>query len=282
MNNLKLAEEEHILKRLNEDIDFYKQGLQEILVHLNIRSEIVDTFKGTVDELHKYIQVGEILNDIMDNYVDYESVCNSHGEIVDFKKIYQVKAEQAIINTQTFLFELEEDGDVDERYIRSIKMELTKYKSKSIFDELIRIETLLGNISEDTLVIYEEVNEFISNLKRFNKLEGFDKYSYLNTFCYKNIDISKFVDKVTEIYNAYNGLDVVINIHELERLPLFSKWNIETLRPILKDNSMLYFKIISTLNTLQCLSDDLLNVNLVKQQVNNIDELQKCFIVYKN
>ena len=113
MNNFKAKEATYLLKRLYEDIDFYKSGLKEILLYLDTRLEVVDRFKGNGDELYKYVQAGEILDDIKKNYIEHESVCNTDGEIVDFKKVYQVKAERMILDTQMCLIELEDDEDIE-------------------------------------------------------------------------------------------------------------------------------------------------------------------------
>ena len=61
-------------------------------------------------------------------------------------------------------------------------------------------------------------------------------------------------------------------------MSLFSKWNTERLRPILEEDSELYFKIINTLNSLQQINDDLLNINFVEEQIDIVNELQKFLI----
>lgn len=57
-------------------------------------------------------------------------------------------------------------------------------------------------------------------------------------------------------------------------MTLFSRWDTEHLRVILEEDSELYFKIINTLNSLQQLNNDLLNVNFVKKQIDIINKLQ--------
>ena len=171
MNNFKAKEATYLLKRLYEDIDFYKSGLKEILLYLDTRLEVVDRFKGNGDELYKYVQAGEILDDIKKNYIDHESVCNTDGEIVDIEKVYQVEAERMILDTQMFLIELEDDEDIDEGYVRGIKMELAKYENKNIFTELLLLEKLLSSVSYKKVLSYDGSNEFINKLNKFNVLD---------------------------------------------------------------------------------------------------------------
>ena len=278
MNNFKAKEATYLLKRLYKDIDFYKSGLKEILLYLDARLEVVDRFKGNGDELYKYVQAGEILDDIKKNYIDHESVCNTDGEIVDFKKVYQVKAERMILDTQMFLIELEDDEDIDEGYVRRIKMELAKYENKNIFTELLSLEELLSSISYKKVLSYDCSNDFINKLNKFNVLDELTKYKVLNDFCYDNIEKNTFIDELIEIFNDYNGVEIIANINGFEGMSLFSKWNTERLRPILEEDSELYFKIINTLNSLQQLNDDLLNINFVEEQIDIVNELQKFLI----
>lgn len=278
MNNFKAKEATYLLKRLYKDIDFYKSGLKEILLYLDARLEVVDRFKGNGDELYKYVQAGEILDDIKKNYIDHESVCNTDGEIVDFKKVYQVKAERMILDTQMFLIELEDDEDIDEGYVRRIKMELAKYENKNIFTELLLLEELLSSVSYKKVLSYDGSNDFINKLNKFNVLDELTKYKVLNDFCYDNIEKNTFIDELIKIFNNYNGVEIIANINGFEGMSLFSKWNTERLRPILEEDSELYFKIINTLNSLQQLNDDLLNINFVEEQIDIVNELQKFLI----
>lgn len=278
MNNFKAKEATYLLKRLYKDIDFYKSGLKEILLYLDARLEVVDRFKGNGDELYKYVQAGEILDDIKKNYIDHESVCNTDGEIVDFKKVYQVKAERMILDTQMFLIELEDDEDIDEGYVRRIKMELAKYENKNIFTELLLLEELLSSVSYKKVLSYDGSNDFINKLNKFNVLDELTKCKVLNDFCYDNIEKNTFIDELIKIFNNYNGVEIIVNINGFEGMSLFSKWNTERLRPILEEDSELYFKIINTLNSLQQLNDDLLNINFVEEQIDIVNELQKFLI----
>ena len=278
MNNFKAKEATYLLKRLYKDIDFYKSGLKEILLYLDARLEVVDRFKGNGDELYKYVQAGEILDDITKNYIDHESVYNTDGEIVDFKKVYQVKAERMILDTQMFLIELEDDEDIDEGYVRRIKMELAKYENKNIFTELLSLEELLSSISYKKVLSYDCSNDFINKLNKFNVLDELTKCKVLNDFCYDNIEKNTFIDELIKIFNNYNGVEIIVNINGFEGMSLFSKWNTERLIPILEEDSELYFKIINTLNSLQQLNDDLLNINFVEEQIDIVNELQKFLI----
>ncbi|MDK0845878.1 hypothetical protein P5E44_06700 [Clostridium perfringens] len=278
MNNFKAKEATYLLKRLYKDIDFYKSGLKEILLYLDARLEVVDRFKGNGDELYKYVQASEILDDIKKNYIDHESVCNTDGEIVDFKKVYQVKAERMILDTQMFLIELEDDEDIDEGYVRRIKMELAKYENKNIFTELLLLEELLSSVSYKKVLSYDGSNDFINKLNKFNILDELTKYKVLNDFCYDNIEKNTFIDELIRIYNDYHGAEVIANINDVEGMTLFSRWNTERLMPILEENSELYFKIINSLNSLQQLNDDLLNINFVEEQIDIVNELQKFLI----
>lgn len=278
MNNFKAKEATYLLKRLYKDIDFYKSGLKEILLYLDARLEVVDRFKGNGDELYKYVQAGEILDDIKKNYIDHESVCNTDGEIVDFKKVYQVKAERMILDTQMFLIELEDDEDIDEGYVRRIKMELAKYENKNIFTELLSLEELLSSISYKKVLSYDCSNDFINKLNKFNVLDELTKCKVLNDFCYDNIEKNTFIDELIKIFNNYNGVEIIVNINGFEGMSLFSKWNTERLIPILEKHSELYFKIINTLNSLQQINDDLLNINFVEEQIDIVNELQKFLI----
>lgn len=274
MNNFKAKEVTYLLKRLYEDIDFYKSGLKEILLYLDTRLEVVDRFKGNGDELYKYVQAGEILDDIKKNYIDHESVCNTDGEIVDFKKVYQVKAERMILDTQMFLIELEGDEDIDEGYVRGIKMELAKYENKNIFTELLLLDELLSSVSYKNVLSYDGSNDFINKLNKFNILDELTKYKVLNDFCYDNIEKNIFIDELIRIYNDYDGAEVIENINDVEGMTLFSRWNTERLMPILEENSELYFKIINSLNNLQQLNDYLLNINFVEEQIDVVNKFQ--------
>ena len=274
MNNFKAKEATYLLKRLYKDIDFYKSGLKEILLYLDARLEVVDRFKGNGDELYKYVQAGEILDDIKKNYIDHESVCNTDGEIVDFKKVYQVKAERMILDTQMCLIELEDDEDIDEGYVRGIKLELAKYENKNIFTELLSLEELLSSISYKKVLSYDCSNDFINKLNKFIVLDELTKCKVLNDFCYDNIEKNTFIDELIEIFNDYNGVEIIANINGFEGMSLFSKWNTERLRPILEEDSELYFKIINTLNSLEQLNNDLLNINFVEEQIDIVNKLQ--------
>lgn len=274
MSNFKDKETTYLLKRLYEDIDFYKSGLKEILLYLDARLEVMDKFKGNENELYKYIQAGKILDDIKKNYVDHESVSNIDGEIVEFKKVYQVKAERMILDTKMFLIELEDDEDVDEGYVRGIKMELEEYENKNIFTELLLLEKLLSSVSYKRVLNYDCSNNFINELNNFNILDELTKYKVLNAFCYDNIEKNIFIDELVKIFNDYNNIEIVTNINEFQGVSLFSKWNTESLRPILEESSELYFKIINTLNRLQELNDDLLNIDFLEKQVDIINKLQ--------
>ena len=274
MNNFKAKEATYLLKRLYKDIDFYKSGLKEILLYLDARLEVVDRFKGNGDELYKYVQASEILDDIKKNYIDHESVCNTDGEIVDFKKVYQVKAERMILDTQMFLIELEDDEDIDEGYVRRIKMELAKYENKNIFTELLLLEELLSSVSYKKVLSYDGSNDFINKLNKFNILDELTKYKVLNDFCYDNIEKNTFIDELIRIYNDYHGAEVIANINDVEGMTLFSRWNTERLMPILEENSELYFKIINSLNNLQQLNDYLLNINFVEEQIDVVNKFQ--------
>ena len=234
----------------------------------------MDRFKGNGDELYKYVQAGEILDDIKKNYIDHESVCNTDGEIVDFKKVYQVKAERMILDTQMFLIELEGDEDIDEGYVRGIKMELAKYENKNIFTELLLLEKLLSSVSYKKVLSYDGSNDFINKLNKFNVLDELTKCKVLNDFCYDNIEKNIFIDELIRIYNDYDGAEVIANINDVEGMTLFSRWNTERLMPILEENSELYFKIINSLNNLQQLNDYLLNINFVEEQIDVVNKFQ--------
>ena len=236
MNNFKVKEATYLLKRLYEDINFYKSGLKEILLYLDARLEVVERFKDNGDELYKYVQAGEILDDIKKNYIDHESVCNTDGEIVDFKKVYQVKAERMIFDIQMFLIELEGDEDIDEGYVRGIKMELSKYENKNIFTELLLLGELLSSISYKKVLSYDDSNDFINKLNKFNVLDELTKCKVLNDFCYDNIERNTFIDELIKIFNNYSGVEVIANINDFEGMSLFSKWNTERLRAILEED----------------------------------------------
>ena len=274
MNNFKAKEATYLLKRLYKDIDFYKSGLKEILLYLDASSEVVDSLKVMVMNYTNMYRQARILDDIKKNYIDHESVCNTDGEIVDFKKVYQVKAERMILDTQMFLIELEDDEDIDEGYVRRIKMELAKYENKNIFTELLSLDELLSSISYKKVLSYDGSDDFINKLNKFNVLDELTKYKVLNDFCYDNIEKNTFIDELIEIFNDYNGVEIIANINGFEGMSLFSKWNTERLRPILEEDSELYFKIINTLNSLQQLNDDLLNINFVEEQIDVVNKFQ--------
>lgn len=274
MRNFKDKEITYLLKRLYEDIDFYKSGLKEILLYLNARLEVMNKFKGNENELYKYIQAGKILDDIKKNYIDYESISNIDGEIVEFKKVYQVKAERMILDTKMFLIELEDDEDVDEGYVRGIKMELEEYENKNIFTELLLLEKLLSSISYKRVLNYDCSTYFINELNNFNILDELTKYKVLNAFCYDNIEKNIFIDELVKIFNDYNNIEIITNINEFQGISLFSKWNTESLRPIFEESSELYFKIVNTLNRLQELNDDLLNIDFLEKQLDIVNKLQ--------
>ena len=189
-------------------------------------------FKCNANELYKYVQAGAILDDIKQNYVEHESVCNAEGEIIDFKKVYQVKAERVILDTQMFLIELEDDYDVDEIYVEEIKMKLAKYESRNIFTELLLLEKLLSSVNYENVLICDESKDFINELNKFNILDELIKNSMLNDFCYDNIEKNAFVDALIRIYNDYHDAEVIANINGYEGMSLFSRWNTEYLRPI--------------------------------------------------
>ena len=276
MESLKLKEEIYIIKKLNEDLEFYNQLLKELMLYLDIRNEVKNKFKSMDDDFYKYIEIGEILDDITRNYTGYDSVSNSSGEIIDFKKVYCLKAEQEILNSQMLLIELEED-EVDENYIKEIKNKLDRYTNKNIFDELLIIQELLLKISNPLKEFHDEIDIFLNKLVKFNDLIELDKNKYLNSFCYENIENNSFVDKLINLQSDYNSAEVIANVVEVEGMPLFSIWNSEKLKPILEYNSKIYFKIISTLNELQQLNQDLLNIVNVNSQIEIIEEFLDIF-----
>lgn len=69
------------------------------------------------------------------------------------------------------------------------------------------------------------------------------------------------------LYNDYNGAEVIANVNEFEAIPMFSKWSTKKLKLVLEWNSEYYFKIINTLNQLQQLNVDLLGIKLVKREI---------------
>lgn len=274
MESLKLKEEIYIIKKLNEDLEFYNQLLKELMLYLDIRNEVKNKFKSMDDDFYKYIEIGEILDDITRNYTGYDSVSNSSGEIIDFKKVYCLKAEQEILNSQMLLIELEED-EVDENYIKEIKNKLDRYTNKNIFDELINIQELLLKISNPLKEFRDEIDIFLKELVKFNELIELDKNKYLNSFCYENIENNKLVKNLVKIYNDYSSVEVISNINEGELISFFSRWNNDKLKILLEWNSEIYFNIIRGINKLQELSGDLLNIEKVQMQIELIDELKQ-------
>lgn len=273
MESLKLKEEIYIIKNLNEDLDFYNQLLKEVMLYLGIRNEVKDKFKSMSDDFCKYLQIGEILDDITRNYIGYDSVSNSSGEIIDFKKVYCLKAEEEILNNKMLLIELEDD--VDENYIREIKNKLHRYINRNIFDEFITIQELLLKTSNPLKEFHNETDVFLKELVKFNDLMELDKNKYLNSFCYENIENSNLVKNLVKIYNDYIGVEVISNVNEVELISFFSRWNNDKLKILLEWNSEIYFNIIRGINKLQELSVDLLNIEKVQMQIELIDELRK-------
>lgn len=271
MESLKLKEEIHIIKKLNNDLEFYNQLLKEVMRYLGIRNKVKDKFKSMSDDFCKYLQIGEVLDDITRNYIEYNSVTNNLGEIIDFKKVYCLKAEQEILNNQMLLIELEDD-DVDVNYIKEVKDKIDRYTNNNIFDELLIIQELLLKISNSSKELYDGVDIFFDKLVKFNDLIESDKNKNLNKFCYENIENNSLVGKLINLQSDYNSVEVIANIVEVEGMSLFSKWNSEKLKLILEYNSKIYFKIISTLNKLQQLSYDLLNIVNVNSQIEIIEE----------
>lgn len=281
MESLELKEEIYIIKRLKEDLDFYKQGLREIIISLYTRRDIIEKFKGLDDEImYKYLRVGEILNDITENYIDYESFTSNSGEIIDFRKIYTLKAEEKILTDEKLLIELEEDDDIEESYIKNIEDELYRYRNINIFDEFNIIEELLLQIRECENYFNNEINIFLNNLLKFNKLEELDKYKNLNDFCYENLENNKLIKKLINLYNEWHGAEIVKNITEFEAIPFFDRWDSEKLKILLNWNSEIYFKITKTLNTFKQLSEYLLNIKYVEKQIKLIDELKEVLTRY--
>lgn len=275
MECFKLKEEIYIIKKLNEDLEFYNQLLKEVMLYLDIRNEVKDKFKSMSDDFCKYLQIGEILDDITRNYIGYDSVSNSSGEIIDFKKVYCLKAEEEILNNKMLLIELEEDDDVDVNYIKEIKNKLDRYINRNIFDELINVQELLLKISNPLKEFRDEIDVFLKELMKFNDLVELDKNKYLNSFCYENIENSSLVKNLVKIYNDYIGVEVISNINEVELISFFSRWNNDKLKILLEWNSEIYFNIIKGINKLQELSGDLLNIEKVQMQIELIDELRQ-------
>lgn len=273
MESLKLKEEIYIIKKLNEDLEYYNQLLKEVMLYLGIRNELKDKFKSMSDDFCKYLQIGEILDDITRNYIAYDSVSNSSGEIIDFKKVYCLKAEEEILNNKMLLIELEDD--VDENYIREIKNKLDRYTNKNIFDELISTQELLLKISNPLKEFRDGIDIFLKELVKFNDLIELDKNKYLNSFCYENIENNKLVKNLVKIYNDYSSVEVISNINEGELISFFSRWNNDKLKILLEWNSEIYFNIIRGINKLQELSIDLLNIEKVQMQIELIDELKQ-------
>ncbi|MFC3906844.1 hypothetical protein [Clostridium disporicum] len=281
MESLELKEEIYIIKRLNQDLDFYKQGLREIIISLYTRRDVIENFKDLDNEImYMYLKVGEILNDITENYIDYESFTSNSGEIIDFRKIYTVKAEEKILADEKLLIELEDDEDVDESYIKNIEDELYKYKKINIFDEFNSIEELLLHIKERVNEFYNEITIFLNKISEFNKLEELDKHKNLNNFFYENIDNNKLIKKLINLYDDWHGAEIIKDITEFESISFFSRWDSEKLKILLNWNSEIYFKITKTLNIFQQLNEDLLNIEYVEKQMKLIDELKEVLIKY--
>lgn len=281
MESLELKDEIYIMKRLNQDLDFYKQGLREIIISLYTRRDIMEKFKNLDNNiLYMYLKVGEILNDITENYIDYESFISNSGEIIDFRKIYIIKAEEKILADEKLLIELEDDEDVDESYIKNIEDELYKYKKINIFDEFNSIEELLLNIRGYINEFDSEISIFLNKLSEFNKLEELDKYKNLNNFCYENIDNNKLIKKLINLYDDWHGAEIIKDINEFEAILFFSRWDSEKLKILLNWNSEIYFKITKTLNVFKQLNEDLLNIEYVEKQIKLVDELKEILIKY--
>lgn len=280
MESLKLKEEIYIIKKLNEDLDFYNELLKEVVLYLCIRNEVKDKFKSMNDDFYKYIQIGEILDDITRNYIEYDSITNNLGEIIDFKKVYCLKAEQEILSNKMLLMEIEEDYDVDVNYIEGIKHKLDRYINKNIFYELITIQELLLKIINPLKEFRDEIDVFLKELMKFNDLIELDKNKYLNSFCYENIENSKLVKSLVKIYNDYIAVEVISNVNEVELISFFSRWNNDKSKMLLERNSEVYFNIIKGINKLQELSDDLLNIEKVQRQIELIDELKQFLIKF--
>ncbi|MDY3359712.1 MAG: hypothetical protein SOY04_04825 [Clostridium celatum] len=275
MKNLELKDEMYLLKRLKLELDSYKSGMMEIMLHLDIRAEVARKFIGTRSDLYKCIRIGKVLDDITKNYIDYESISNCNGEIVDFIKVYLVKAEKEILETEMFLFEIENDDDIEDYYVKEIRAKLLEYKRKNIFYEFDVIQELLLQISEQAKDNYDGMHVFIDKIVEFNSLGELEKRNSLNDFCYKNIENSIWIKKLISLYNDYHGVEVIANINEVEGIPLFSRWDAVKLKPLLKFKSKVYFKIINTLNQLQQLNKDLLNIKYVERQIKLVNELQQ-------
>ena len=279
MKSLKLKEEIYIIKKFNEDLEFYSQLLKEVMLYLDIRNEVKDKFKSMSDDFFKYLKIGEILNNIKQNYIEYDSVTNDLGEIIDFKKVYCLKAEQEILNNKMLLMELEDD-DIDENYIREIKNKLYTYRNKNIFDELITIQELLLKISNPLKEFRDETDVFLKELVKFNELMELDKNKYLNSFCYDNVENSNLVKNLVKIYNDYSSIEVISNVNEVELISFFSRWNNDKLKRLLEWNPEIYFNIVKSINKLKELSDDLLNIEKVQMQIELIDELKQFLIKF--
>lgn len=254
----------------------------ELLLYLDKRVKILAKFNCNSSDLFKFIRCGEIFNDIITNYTEYLSVAetieNTDGQIADLVKVYIRRAEQQILDTEMFLNEIEEDDDIEDSYVNEIREELEVYKSKSIFTELTTVEEILKSISKDGKELYDGLYMFLNNITKYNNLDEITKENNLSVFSCENIENNSFVNKLIRLQNDYNSAKVIANIVEVEGMPLFSTFTSVKLQPILECNSDMYFKIITLLNQLQELNQDLLNISDVKSQIEIINEFLKDFL----
>ena len=279
MSMLKLNEEVNLIERLSEELNSYKEQLMQLKIQLHIRLEIIEKFKSRRSNVYKYIKCGEIFDDITKNYTDFtdssELIENFNGDITDFIRTYKPKAEQQILDTEIFLSEIQYDEDIEEAYVDEIRKQLTYYKTRDIFIEFNTIQELLIDIRKEEERIYDGEGSFLEKLIEFNSLGEIVKYNCLNDFCHENIEGNTFVYELINLYNDYRGAEVIANITEVEQMTLFSRWNAETLKPVMNYSSKDYFKIIFTLNQIQQLNEDLLNREYVTEQIEFINELQQ-------
>lgn len=275
MNCLEIEENKRVLEKFEKNITLYSMGLREIKYHLEKRNDIIKSFSENIEELQRYLQAAEILNDIMEKYVGYESIFDSLGELVDVKKVYETRPNEVITSLEEILCELNADDFAELEEISDTETELLKYKNKNIFKELKMLEELIMSSNYERSAVHQDAIDFENILKKFNNEDKLFQYSNLDAFCKMNIKGNVVIDKIIRMYIDYSSVETIAETNSFESMPLFSTYNQESLKPLLEYESEVYFRIINALNSLGALKDDLFNINSVEEQLMCINDLEK-------
>lgn len=152
------------------------------------------------------------------------------------------------------------------------KYDKEKYKLDLMFKDLYILEENLCKIELDTDFDEKIINEFIRNLKIFNKEELVLKRINISRFYADNIKNSNEVNKILNRYLKYKTIYEEIEIHKREFYLFVDMWKNYKIKDVLKYDTELYFRLIRIFEKLDNLKEQEFNKDNLKKQILIMDK----------